>query len=214
MAPGERHPAMRTAWALRAPFWLAIAAAACGSTGSTSSSAGSAGASSTGGQSSTTANTESSSTTSPGASPTVACGPTSGGAQTGPFPQGRATITDVRTGTGDGYDRMVVEFDRVVPAYRIAPNPTGTHFIASASGMPITLAGSFAMKLDISNLDLPNRYPHGTDQTPSSLVLKEVRVVGDFEGVATFGIGLGANVCPNVSTMIGPPRLVIDFPTR
>jgi hypothetical protein len=120
----------------------------------------------------------------------------------------------VRTGTGDGYDRMVVEFDRVVPAYRIAPNPTGTHFIASASGMPITLAGSFAMKLDISNLDLPNRYPRGTDQTPSSLVLKEVRVVGDFEGVATFGIGLGANVCPNVSTMIGPPRLVIDFPTR
>jgi hypothetical protein len=130
------------------------------------------------------------------------------------FPQVRATITDVRTGTGDGYDRLVIEFDRVVPAYEIAVNPNGNHFTGSASGMPITVAGSFGVKLDINNLDLPNRYPHGSDLTPNYTVLKEVRVIGDFEGTTNFGIGLSRDVCPLVSSMSGPPRLVIDFPAR
>ena len=128
----------------------------------------------------------------------------------------RATITDLRTGQSTGRNRLVVEFTTAVPAYEMEPNPTGpgsTQFAGTFSGLPITVAGSFGVRLEISNVDQPNTYPQGNDLKPGYTVLAEVRVIGDFEGRTDIAIGLNSNVVPTVTELASPPRLVIDFPT-
>jgi hypothetical protein len=42
-------------------------------------------------------------------------------------------------------------------------------------------------------------------------VLRDVRNVGDFEGVVHWGVGLASAACMHVFTLDSPPRLVIDF---
>jgi hypothetical protein len=45
------------------------------------------------------------------------------------------------------------------------------------------------------------------------IVVREIKLVEDFEGVVRFGIGMERAVCPTVLTLQGPSRVVIDFPT-
>lgn len=104
-------------------------------------------------------------------------------------------------------------FDRSVPRYELSVNATGAHFIGSASGLPIMLRGSYGLRLQLSNLDLPNRYPHGTDLVLGSSALVEVRLIGDFEGVVDLALGLKGDACPTITLLNGPPRLVVDFLT-
>ena len=145
---------------------------------------------------------------SPAASPTTAtCGPRQGGSEQ------RASVTDVRAEAHPGHDRLIVEFDRAVPRYSLAPNPDGVHFTGSFSGLPITLRGSHGLHLQISNVDTPGHYPHGSDIVTGSSTLAEVRVIGDFEGSLDVAIGMNRDVCPAVAVLDGPPRLAIDLPT-
>jgi hypothetical protein len=124
-----------------------------------------------------------------------------------------ASITDVRVGANAGFDRLVIQFDRAIPVYRLEPNAGGTTFTGGAGGAPSKVAGSFGMQLQISGLTAPNSYPHGTDLAQSFRVLKEAKLLGDAQGTASFAIGLSGTVCPRLSTLGGPPRLVIDYPT-
>ncbi len=155
---------------------------------------------------------------SPPASPSpVACPTLSGGT---PFPGGgpRPSIVDVRVGDHGTYERVVVEFTSTgIPPYRLEPNPTtppgGTTFTGGARGDQIVVLGSYGLLLTIQDLDwMQDSYAHGKDLKPQYQVLKEVRVTGDFEAIVTVGFGLSGSVCPAVSTLQDPPRLVIDFP--
>ena len=123
-----------------------------------------------------------------------------------------ASITDVRVGANVGFDRLVIQFDKAIPVYRLQPNAGGTTFTGGAGGSPTTVAGSFGMELQVSGLTTPDSYPHGTD-LGQLRVLKEVKLLADSQGTATFAIGLSGTVCPRLSTLGGPPRLVIDYPT-
>jgi hypothetical protein len=143
---------------------------------------------------------------SPAASP-LACLPSQGGTAS------RATITDVRVGTHAGYDRVVVEFTDGMPAYKLTWQDPNT-FVGPASGIPIAVAGAAGIHLYIYGMDIPPTYQHGTNMsTPAYPVLAQVVVLGVFEGQADLAIGLGRAVCPTVSTMTNPYRLVIDFTT-
>jgi hypothetical protein len=143
---------------------------------------------------------------SPTPRPSRSCSPVGGGSAS------RATVTDVRVGNHDGDDRLVIEFDRAVPHFTIRPNPTGMRFTGSGRGETVTVAGTYGVWLQLTDIDLPNAYPHGTDLLPASAALDEVRVIDDFEGITDLGIGLRTTVCPTVSTLGGPPRLVVDLP--
>ena len=116
-------------------------------------------------------------------------------------------------GAGAGFDRLVIQFDKAIPVYQLQSNSGGTSFTPGAGGPPATVAGSFGMQLQINGLTAPDRYAHGTDLTQSFRVLKEVKLLGDSQGTASFAIGLSGIVCPRISTLAGPPRLVIDYPT-
>lgn len=125
----------------------------------------------------------------------------------------QATITDVRVGSHPGYDRLVIEFTGGLPPYKlVAQNPAT--FVGPFSGLPVSVAGSAGIHLFIYNMDIPPSFQHGTDLKPAYSVLKQVVIMAVFEGQADIAIGLGGTVCPVVSTLSGPSRLVIDFRTQ
>ena len=127
---------------------------------------------------------------------------------------GPTSIVDVRVGVAEGRERIVIEFDRVIAPYEMKPNPAGSgsiHFTGTFSGLPIDVAGGYGVLLQLTGLEIPNAYPHGNDLRPMATVLKQIRLLGDFEGAADFAIGLSRNACPTITELSGPARLVIDF---
>jgi hypothetical protein len=129
-----------------------------------------------------------------------------------------ARITDMWTGTADGDDTLVVQFDDAVPHYELSQNSTGVTFAGGGGkGGTFTLAGRYGFRLDIYDLNwtVPpgNQYPHGTDILQSAPALQEARQIGDFEGIVNIAVGLSLDICPDVSILASPPRLVIQFPT-
>jgi hypothetical protein len=125
----------------------------------------------------------------------------------------RATITDVRVGSHPGYDRLVIEFSGGMPAYKLAAQDPST-FVGPASGIPVKVAGSAGFHLYIFNMDIPPTYQHGTNIPTQYPELAQVVVMGVYEGQADIAIGLTKPVCPVVSTLSNPSRLVIDFPVQ
>jgi hypothetical protein len=129
----------------------------------------------------------------------------------------RARITDMRIGTTIGHDTLVIQFDTAVTRYDLGQNPTGVQFAGGGGkGGMFTLNGTHGLRLNILNLNWTgspgDEYPHGTDLKESAPTLLEVRQIGDFEGTANIAIGLNSGVCPRVSILSGPPRLVLEFP--
>jgi len=147
---------------------------------------------------------------SPSPSPTeaaLACFPVTGGSATL-----RGTIADVRVGSHPGYDRLVVELKGGVTRYSLEAHDIGA-FVHSYRGDHVDVAGSAGILLHLYNQDVPPVFAHGTDLVLDSSQLREVVVLGDFEGTAEIAIGLNRLQCPTVSTFDSPPRLVIDCPT-
>jgi len=124
----------------------------------------------------------------------------------------RAIITDVRVGTHPGYDRLVIEFSGGLPAYKLVPQDPST-FVGPASGIPVKVAGKYGYHLYIYNMDIPPTYKLGNILTEYP-ELRQVVVTGVFEGQADLFIGLDRSVCPVVSTLSSPSRLVIDLPVQ
>lgn len=151
---------------------------------------------------------------SPSATPTAVASPTvtpvcttlQGGTSS------RATITDVRVGMHPGYDRLVIEFSGGLPAYKLAPQDPST-FVGPFSGKPVAVAGKAGYHLYIYNMDIPPTYKIGNILTAYP-ELRQVVVMAVFEGQADIAIGLDRSVCPVVTTLSGPSRLVIDFPVQ
>jgi hypothetical protein len=128
----------------------------------------------------------------------------------------RANITDVRTGTHDGYDRVVFEFAGGIPEASLerAEPP----FTQDASGAPIEVQGESFLRLLLrggtkqtdegtSSYDGPTEFETGY---PALVHLIEG---GDFEAQSTWYFGLAAESCVRVLTLTddGTARLVIDI---
>jgi hypothetical protein len=128
----------------------------------------------------------------------------------------RANITDVRTGTHEGYDRVVFEFANGLPEASLErAEPPFTH---DASGMPIEVQGESFLRLILrggtkqteegtSSYDGPTAFETGY---PALVHLIEG---GDFEAQSTWYFGLVAESCIRVLTLAddGTARLVIDI---
>ena len=144
----------------------------------------------------------------PGDNNTVfACKDTSGGAS------GTSNVTAVRTGEDPSFDRFVLQFDSRVPAYTVKRQAKAT-FTQGASGQTITLVGSSGVLITLKSTNQSGSYTGPTDIThPEFTILKEARVVQDFEGTVQWGIGLASPVCMRAFTLSDPARLVIDFST-
>jgi hypothetical protein len=124
---------------------------------------------------------------------------------------GTANITQARVGAQAGYDRLVLQFDTKVPAYTLKRQAKPT-FKNGASGASLTLRGTAGALLQVHTATMAPSYSGSTDFThPEFLVLNEARLVEDFEGYVSWGLGLSRPACVRAFTLSDPPRLVVDF---
>ena len=128
----------------------------------------------------------------------------------------RANITDVRTGTHDGYDRVVFEFADGLPEASLerAEPP----FTQDASGEPIDVQGESFLRLILrggtkQTLEGTTSYDGPTEFETGYPALVHLIEGGDFEAQSTWYFGLAAESCVRVLTLTddGTARLVIDI---
>ena len=155
-------------------------------------------------------------TPSVGSSPAPACPKMTGGGASN-----QAQLVAVRVAHQPGFDRLVYEFGQST-----APGPFGmpayiietASSLSGASGQPVTITGNalFGMRFQNASTQNPNgtpSYTGGNDLKPTTPLVKEVKLVEDFERVMLWGVGLDHLACPKVSELAGPFRVVVDFPT-
>lgn len=155
-------------------------------------------------------------TTSPGSTPAAACATQQGGSNAN-----RVLLTAMRVAHNPGFDRVVFEFsqtDRGVGSYGVPPfRIEVADSFSGPSGLPVTVAGNAHFRVVFQNTDAHTDAGQSTlassDLTPTTPLVKEVKIVEDFEATVQAGIGLDHLVCPSVLTLSGPVRVVFDFPT-
>src|SRR5664280_1505693 len=132
-----------------------------------------------------------------------------------PAPAGQATVTGVRIGNHENetlsYDRVVVDLTQPLGHYTVQYVP---QVVADGSGNVVHLRGKAFLSVHF-NATAHDDNGHGTittstDQVVSWRSLREARLVGDYEGVVSLGIGLRDSTDFVVSTLTSPDRLVID----
>jgi len=155
-------------------------------------------------------------TASPGSSPAAACPRTTGGNASN-----QAQLVAVRVAHQPGFDRLVFEFGQStapgpfgMPAYTVETASS----LSGPSGQPVTITGNalFGARFQNASTQNPNGTPSYTgsnDIKPTTPLIKEVKIVEDFERVLLWGVGLDHLACPKVSELAGPFRVVLDFPT-
>jgi hypothetical protein len=135
--------------------------------------------------------------------PAFQCAPATGGGSL------RSDIVAVRVGSASGYDRFVVEFSGAVPGFKVSPQSSPS-LVADPSGRTFTLSGASALKVTLNPSSGQGTYTGPSDFTPSYPALREARLMGDFEAVTTWGLGLNGSGCFRAFTLTSPSRLVID----
>ena len=138
------------------------------------------------------------------------------------FPDGDGTaaaLVAVRTGLGEGTQRIVFEFaGNTPPAWQVGYEPLPV--LADPTGEPVALAGSVALVVRItpsSTVNIGDGSFAPTYDGPRQLPVEggspagELVLAGDFEGLLTWVVGLDARVPFAVDTLRSPSRLVIDL---
>jgi hypothetical protein len=124
-----------------------------------------------------------------------------------------ASISAVRTGSHSGYDRLVVQFSGRQPgSIDIAPQATAT-FIGAPSGEATMVAGVRGVKLVIKGSDMHTAYAGSRDIKTDYAGLRETRVIEDFEGYVSLGLGINGSNCYRAFVLSDPVRLVVDIQT-
>lgn len=114
-------------------------------------------------------------------------------------------VTSVTVGHHNGFDRLVFTFGGAVPGYSVQYVP---EIIQDGSGKPIPMEGNAFVSVVLQ--PTATGAPQGT-QTPRFPMLRQVKGAGDFEAVASYGVGLASKSGFRVFTLTSPNRLVIDF---
>ncbi|CAM2802258.1 Secreted protein [Prescottella defluvii] len=142
--------------------------------------------------------------------------PTEAAPQTGQAsPDAALTITDIRVGKHDDFDRVVYEFGGVgSPGWQAEIVSTANQ---QGSGKPLAVAGQGILQVLIEGSAMP--FQSGVEpyagpnplEVESGVVVTEVRDAGIFEGRAQTLIGLShRDVGYRVYTLSDPTRLVVD----
>ncbi len=124
-----------------------------------------------------------------------------------------ANIVDVRVGTHDGYDRLVVEFEQGTPEFTL--DRAEPPFTEDGSGFPVEVEGEsflgLVMRGGTKQTDAgTSSYEGPTEFDTGFPMLVHVVEAGDFERQSTWYLGLTEEACVRVLLLGEPPRLVID----
>ena len=156
----------------------------------------------------------------PGPSPSAGATPVACPAQSGGSTAFQAQVTGVRAAHNPGFDRVVFEFGpSTVGPYGLPPwsLAVATQFVGT-SGRQVPVDGNAFLSVRLSNASTvdPSTGQQTftqTDLRPGLPLVREVKLIEDFERVMTWGIGLERLACAKVSQLASPVRLVVDLPT-
>jgi hypothetical protein len=123
-------------------------------------------------------------------------------------------VAALRAAHNPGFDRLVFEFTgTVVPQYEVKVASTFT----TPSGQAIRVDGNAFFSVSVggrAHINAGERsYTQPDPYRPGLPLIREVKLVTDFEGAVIFGVGLERVACPTLLVLASPPRLVLDFPT-
>ncbi len=128
-----------------------------------------------------------------------------------------ALLTAVRAAEQEGFERVVFEFANAVPGYRVgyAPRP----ITADGSGDEVRVDGAAVLQIrmqgasgtDLAQPEAPATYTGAARLRPATTNVVELARTGDFEGTLSWAIGLRDAQPFRVTTLDGPPRVVIDI---
>jgi hypothetical protein len=124
-----------------------------------------------------------------------------------------AYISDVRTGTHAGYDRITITFTNDGLPFNIDIKPQNSATFASGGGKGgnVTIAGQAGILVTMYSVDEHTAYTGPTDFKTGYAVLAEARQIQDFEGYVQWALGLQSTACYRAFTLTNPTRLVIDI---
>jgi len=123
-----------------------------------------------------------------------------------------AYVSDVRTGTHAGYDRITITFTDGLPgSISLKPQNSATFASGGGQGGNVTIAGQAGILVTMSSADEHTAYTGATDFKTGYAVLAEARQIQDFEGYVQWALGLKSTACYRAFTLTGPTRLVIDI---
>jgi hypothetical protein len=123
-----------------------------------------------------------------------------------------AYVSDVRTGTHAGYDRITITFTNELPgSISLKPQNSATFASGGGQGGNVTIAGQAGILVTMSSADEHTAYTGPTDFKTGYAVLAEARQIQDFEGYVQWALGLQSTACYRAFTLANPTRLVIDI---
>jgi hypothetical protein len=124
-------------------------------------------------------------------------------------------LDHVRTGRHPGYDRIVFQFTGPMPSYRVQPVAS---LAEDGSGAPVWPGSPNLLQIRLAPAQAhtdsgrPTLTAAELQAAPSLPVLRQYRLIGDFEGVVGYGLRLSLGR-PNlrVTELTNPNRLVVDL---
>lgn len=124
-------------------------------------------------------------------------------------------LVGIRSATHPTYDRIVLDFvggrpgiqsQRFVDELRSDPSDQ-IEWLTGCTFAEVVMTPAYAHDSD-GHPSLPGPQKFRTRNLSNVMA---VAITGDFEGYATFGIGMRKQTWMNVSTLTGPDRVVIDI---
>lgn len=127
-----------------------------------------------------------------------------------------ALLTDVRAARQEGYDRVVFEFANAVPGYEVGyvERPV----IADGSGDEVAVEGGAVLRVrmepaldaDLTQESAPRTYTGPNRFSPETDAVVELVRTGGFEAVLAWAVGTDEERLFRVTTLLDPPRIVVD----
>jgi len=152
--------------------------------------------------------------------PTATAAPTPlAGFGTGPFAGGAAiggqvtSVGSVRAAAQTGYDRFVIDLGQSpLQQYEVRTQAT-SQFTLDPKGEVVTLSGASGVLIVVHNASNHDSFVGPTDVQAGLPAIREARLVGDFEGMVSWALGVRGPGFVRVTTLTGPNRLVVDVQT-
>jgi hypothetical protein len=116
-------------------------------------------------------------------------------------------LVAITVGRHPTFDRAVFRFRGSTPGYRVRYVP---RVVQDASGLPVPLLGSRFIQVTFTPTVNGTTLNASRTITPRFPTLRQIKVAGDFEGVANYGMGLSRRAGFRVFTLSSPRRIVID----
>ena len=125
-----------------------------------------------------------------------------------------SNIVDVRVGTHEGFDRVVVELNAGTPELTV--DRASPPFTQDGSGFPVEVDGTSFLVLVMrggtkQTADGTSSYDGPIDFDPGFPTLVDLVEGGDFEAQSTWYLGLSHEACVRLSLLADPDRVVIDL---